>query len=341
MKWMAVIFVLLLSSCANREVKTSVSLDSARTALDRGQYQSALKQYRSYLQLQPQSQYFQAARAGEAEALEGLGQYTEALEIYRDVIKRTRQEFPDIAALALYRSSYSYEAAGNIEQAVSSLLDAQRLRKHLPVEVAEAEIPSRLGLLYAKLGQSEQARMFNQQALNGLERVREVREHQVWLAKTYYQMGMSSDNQISSDSLTQHMEALKWAQVYLLRAMKLNQDPWSERAYIHLKETYRAILLQIEGLSQMELLEKHGGELLSLMRQAEMYRPLETPTNAEKNFYQDLVEIQKRADALLLGRRLKNPMTLESEVLHGIKREGKFDSDSQLPRQKFSPIQSP
>lgn len=334
-------FLLIGVGCAHRVPDQEASLEQAQSLLENGKPTEALKAYRAYMATKPQSRYFESARLGEAQALENLGDYSDAIEIYRDVLKKTRQSFPEIATQALYRSSYSYEALGNEEQAISTLLDAHRLKQHLPVEIAEAEVPARLGLLYAKLGQPQQVQAFNKQALEGLERVKEVKVDQDWLARTYYQMGLSSENQISSDSLTRHMEALKWAQIYLIKAIKLEDDPWSERAYRRLYRAYNNVLGQVEGLSQLTLLERHGGELLSLIRQAELYKPLTEARGVEAKFYRDLAEIQKRAETVIYRGRVQNPVTLESEVLQGIKRDGRIDSDSLLPAEKISPISSP
>lgn len=338
------VVLLLLSSCTHKPELTqsdTSGFEKGQQFLANAKYAEAIKAFDAYLASSPQSQLLESTFLGRAQALEGLGDYANAVATYRDIARRTAQKFPDIAAQALYRSSFSYEALGNEEQAISSLLDAQRLKRHLPVEVAEAEVPSRLGLLYAKIGQNEQARIFNQQAFDGIERVKEVKTTKDWLARTYYQMGLSSDNQISADSLERHMEALKWAQVYLIKAIKMEQAPWAERAYLHLREIYVNVLGQLEGLSQSDLIELRGGELLALIRQAELYRPLEAPQGFEASFYKDLAEIQKRADRAILGKSLKTPVTLESQILQGIKREGRVKPDSLLPEEKISPISSP
>ena len=158
------------ASQAEKELQEK-DLNLSEALLAKGEYGSALISFRDFQKQHPQSVFIQASRLGEAQALEGLGDWVQAAAIEREVSLLTLKEQPEIAALALYRLSFSYLELGEDSKSVAALLDAQRLREHLPLQVRVAEIPARLSAFYAGQGRDKEAAAYLNDAEEGVDNV--------------------------------------------------------------------------------------------------------------------------------------------------------------------------
>lgn len=361
MKYLLPVFLMALSGCALSGLRTAgrtsqepvaaselMHLVNADKLLNRGRYAEALPHYQAFQHQYPQSVFYQAARLGEAQSLSGLEQWQEALEIYRDITLKTRIEQPKIAALAFYKMSFAWEALGDDLKTVAALLDAQRLGSYLPLETAVAEIPARLAAIYARQGREREAVAYLNEAEKGLEEVQNKKGTQYllheWRAKTYVQMGSVSTNQLAASTFTPFVRGQILVQTYLLRALRLNDKVWSPMAREILQRTYRDLFATIESQSESrELQLAMGAELLGLIDQADLYRPLpeQKMNTPEQDFFSFLTDVRKRTETLVYDNRELMGLTAESQSLNSLKRAGRVKSDALLPEEEKSSISLP
>lgn len=352
MKYLAgiLISVWLLQGCISATTTPQSNLESAETALANADYKKSLELYRLFQKKNRSSKYFLAARLGEALSLEAVENWSDALDIYRSVYDAAVRLQPDIAAQAMYRMSFCYEALGDDVKAVATLKDSLNQKEFLAEEVVLAEAPARLAMLYSKSENISEARKFIDLAQKGMAALQGRRDiSRVVLAKASYQMGAVSLNQISIDNLARVIAGQKSVQRYLLKAMGFNVVPWSKQASEKLKRNYRDMwntLLELPGLKgvdaevltrrRLELQTNFGVEYLDLIEDAELFRPLEAEkmNNLEEDFFAYLAEQKKHALDLLHRYEGRMGLTSESEKLNGMKRPGKIKEAITLPKNK-------
>lgn len=361
MKFSMILFCILLSGCASllgnrlsedaqqsqvQKVSDEAELKTMEQQLAQGRYEETLKLAKDFQSRRATSLYFEASRLAEAQAYEGLGHYQEAANLDRDVYLKTIKYQPQIAAQALYRMSFAYEALGDDLKTVAALLDAKKLGEHLPHEVAYAEIPARLAAVYGRQQRENEAIQYLNEAEKGIAYVIEEKGPQVkkdWLAKTYVQMGSVSTNQLSSENFQELAQGQKWVQVYLIKALRLNDPTWSSRAQNKLQETYRDLYTQVESEKDRSQQSSIGGDLVDLLDQADLYRPLsgQKMNSYEQGFFSYISEVRKKLEKLLYGSGETMGLTQESQKLNSLKRAGRVKADSFLPEEKKSSIPLP
>lgn len=357
MKNLLPVAVFLLSGCSllqrqpdntsQVQAQEQAQLVNAEKALAAGSFDQSVILFKEFQGLHPQSQYLQATRLGEAQSLAGQGKWHEALDLYRDIAVKTRIYQPEIAAQAIYRMSFAYEALGDDAKTVASLLDAKNLGRYLPLETALAEIPARLAIVYGRQDRETEAVAYLNEAEHGIAKVQAEKGTELpkdWLVKTYVQMGGVSTNQLSADNFAAFIRGQKLVQVYLLRALRLGDSVWSARALKTLMETYRDLYTQVEAQTESRQLQSHfGAELLGLMERAELYRPLsgQNMNSYESEFFAYLLEVRKKTELLIYNAGETMGLTEESQRLHSLKRAGRVKVDVLLPEEKKSTITLP
>lgn len=321
-------------------------LNNAESLLSRGEFGNSLLAFRDFQKKYPQSVFLQASRLGEAQSLEGLGDWINAAAIEREVSLLTLKEQPEIAALALYRLSFSYLELGDDSKSVAALLDAQRLRQYLPLQVRVAEIPARLSAFYAGQGRDKEAAEYLNEAEKGVDNVLKNPPKGLqkdWLAKTYYQMGSISVSQLTALNFIEFLRGERMVQVYLLKAMKLNDPQWSAKSLKYLLEMYQELdrLVTVEPARESQT--QMAAAFYDLIEGADLFRPLENQrtTSYEVEFYKKLSDVRKKTEELLYSTRGGLELTEESQRLNGLKRAGRVKVDSLLPHEKKSSISLP
>ncbi len=343
--------VFFLQACvSSAPVVVEANTQEADQALANVDYEQSLKLYKNFQSKYRSSKFYMAARLGEGQSLEGLENWSEALEIYRFVYDSTVQRQPQIATQALYRMSFCYEALGDEVKAVATLRDSLAQKKYLSDEITMAEAPARLAMLYSKTDNySEASRYIDiaQKGLNTLQGRRDISP--AVLAKACYQMGSISHNQISSENFTQAVAGQKSVQRYLLMAIHMGVEPWSAQSEERLKKNYRDLwntLIELPGIEsvdvealtrrRLEVQAKFASDYLDLIDNAELYMPLQDKkmNNLEKDFFAYLAEMKKRTQNLLYQHQGKMGLTSESEKRNGMKRPGKIKNVTPAPENK-------
>ncbi|UYL10700.1 hypothetical protein B9G69_008940 [Bdellovibrio sp. SKB1291214] len=322
-------------------------LHAAQDTLASGNFTQAQKQYKAFQDTYPRSTFLQASRIGEAQTLEGQGKWVEAAAIYRDIILKTRNLQPDIAAMALYRMSFCDEALGDDQKTVADLLEAHSLRSALPLTTAYAEIPARLASAYSRIGREKEAVQYLNDAEKGIAKIRAESDpaklDKDWLAKTYYQMGSVTTNQLSPESFDAFVASQKYVQIYLIKTMELNDPRWSSKALKQLQGTYNELYLQVEAVKQNRSQQAHlGGSLVDLIDRAELYKPVsgQTPNSYQIEFFTLTNDVRLKTERLLYQGHESMGLTEESKKLNSIKRSGRTKADAFLPEEQKSSIKT-
>jgi tetratricopeptide (TPR) repeat protein len=288
-------------------------------------FEAALQSIETFQTAYPYSLKLQRARFMKAGALEELGRWTEAADTYKAISTISGKNQPEISAKSLYRLSYVYEALGDNQRVITVLVEAAKYHKYLPPEVINAEIPSRLAMIYAKENNSKEAQKWLSEADKGLKRTLESRNEPLtdkWLAELYFNMGSISTQQLSNDNIITIIQGQSAVQKYLIEALQYNDSVWSAKALKSIRATYLDLWKAIETLPEepgyeplvAQKMKKDEqlrlmGSFSDLIKEAELYRPgREQTTNPyQSEFFNFLEELQTRVHAIL-GEALYTPL---------------------------------
>jgi tetratricopeptide (TPR) repeat protein len=242
----SVLGAILLASCAAVPVQSPPPLPplivQGEKQLEQKQYALALESFEQFLKQKEASAYEQSVRFDSALALEGLANWQEAADRYRSVARATGLAAPQLQAQALYRLSYCLEVLGDDAEVIAVLTDLRSRAQNLPTEVAEAEVPARMGASYARLGEFQQADIFYKSAEQAIHKYAAGTIPE-WLPPTLYEMGHISERKVSTETLETDLAKneipIERAQIYLLQATELGQEPWASRAANEIIQIYQ------------------------------------------------------------------------------------------------------
>lgn len=335
------VFAVFVASCvlgACSLLPTRQSKEASRTAQEVGaftqieqrlkvqNYEEVVASAHRFQETYPYSLQAQKARFYKGIALEELGRWSEAEGTYKSISVISEKNQPEISALALYRLSFVYEALGDDQRVIASLFEAAKYASHLPTEVIQAEIPSRLARVYAKENNAKEAQKWLAEADAGLKRTLDQRKEPLtteWQAQIYYNMGSISTDQLSQDNIITLIQGQQAVQKYLIRSLQYADPVWSAKALVKLKNTYLALWKAIEAVPEPGGYEplvaqkmkneeqlRLSGPLSELISEAELYRPGgEQKTNAyQLEFFNFIEELQTRVRSIL-ENSLYTPLT--------------------------------
>lgn len=308
----------------------------AQSHLEQDSNEKALELFQKFKVQFIGSPLYVKAVFGEAQSLEKLGRWSEAIVLYRETIELTRFSQPELAAEALFLSSFCYEALGDEIKVQTSLRDALNLKDYLSAATVQAEIPARLAASYYRSSQSKLA--FEQLELAEKGVLLLKGGNQLWAAKTYFHMGLLSYNQISSENFQSTVETLRIVQRFSLKAVELGQAIWSAKASEGLKNNYMHLLQVLKqespnktlefGASQRELSERKKRMakeiIMSINQLRQMQLPEENNNEYVKNLFSYMEGIELDLLTLLYSQKEMNELTPSSESRSGLKRKYKL-----------------
>ncbi|WP_413289317.1 tetratricopeptide repeat protein [Bdellovibrio sp. HCB337] len=280
-------------------------------------YEAALGNIATFQSEYPYSLSLQKVRFLKGNALEELGRWNEAEQTYKAISTISERNQPEISAMALYRLSYVYEALGDDQRVITTLFEAAKYTQYLPVQVVNAEIPSRLAMVYAKENNAKEAQKWLAEADRGLKKTLDTRQEPLtneWLSQIYYNMGSISTHQLSADNIMTIIHGQAAVQKYLIRALQYTDPIWSAKALAKLKTTYMDLWNAIEGYQAPSGYEplvaqkmkkdeqvRLAGPFSELLKEAELYRPgTEQKSNQyQSEFFNFLDELQTRVRSIL------------------------------------------
>lgn len=350
-----VILVLSVSGCRTPEKASEpirfipdISASTVAQASElnhQSKHVQAEESMRALLRSHPTNSWYRAAQYQLGISLEGQEKYRDALFEYRQLGEQSSQ-VPELAALALFRSSFCWEALGEEFHVVASLRDAWRKRSHLPPEVSEAELPARLAGAYSRVGQSAEADRYFKLAEDGLVRIQARAGGQVpdWLGRTLYSMGRLSLESLSWEEFGTMIKPIPRAQAYLARAVVLQQAPYSERARAEVEKIYQKILIVLTGSSkvnemsnlseqreQQELLWSHTAQIFELVRQLRSHLVLAQKSPDELHAFLD--DVEAKLAVILSERPVGEGLTPEAKT-RWLKRKWRTINPEPLPNEE-------
>lgn len=280
-------------------------------------FEAALASANQFQATYPYSLKAQKVRFLKGNALEEMGSWTEAEQTYKAISAISERNQPEIAAMALYRLSYVYEALGDDQRVITTLFEASKYSRHLPPEVINAEVPSRLAMVYAKENNAKEAQKWLAEADKGLKKTLDTRQEPLtndWLAQIYYNMGSISTQQLSNDNIMTIIQGQLAVQKYLIRSLQYADPIWSVKALAKLKATYLDLWKAIEAYPESSGYEplvaqkmkkdeqrRLAGPFSDLIMEAELYRPgVEQKSNQyQTEFFNFIDELQARVRSVL------------------------------------------
>gem|GEM_PF-1926480 len=214
-------------------------------------YEESLATFQKFLSESSSTRWTQAAVINSGRALEGLSRWSEALERYNGAIQFTQTRAPRLQTYALYRASYCYEALGEDQVTIATLLDllTPARAQYLNREMTDAEIPGRLAAAYARAGALNEANAFYERAEAAVLRMKASSHGQYpeWLGETLYLMGKVPTELVSWESAARVLRELERTQKFALEAAALNQEPWSHEANQSLIGSYRDLFTVLQS----------------------------------------------------------------------------------------------
>lgn len=313
-------------------------VSQAENQLDQQNYVGASAAFAKYESEFPQSVYLNRSKLGHARALQGEKKFTEAIQLYREIIDSSLDQNPEFEALACFYSSYSYEALGDEPRTLTALTTAKSFSQYLPREIAFAELPARLAAYYKRNGDETSARKYFVQAERGMatllsddnEKNRKIK------AKTYFKMGELSPSQIKPENLQARMNSLGFMQIFLLRSLELADSEWSPRALENLQLNYQEIWNAMQQIPKDKELDPTAAErlqqeaqikslyqILDLIQRLKVYRHPENIQEgvATRELFLFLAKIEAQAQQMLASSEIQ-PLTPEAQKRQSLHREG-------------------
>lgn len=299
---------------ANPETKELATIEQQMKSK---KYEAAIAGINVFQSEYPYSLSLQKVRFLKGNALEELERWTEAEQTYKSISVISERNQPEISAMALYRLSYVYEALGDDQRVITTLFEAAKYVQYLPVEVVNAEIPSRLAMVYAKENNAKEATKWLAEADKGLKKTLDTRQEPLtneWLSQIYYNMGSISTHQLSVDNIMTIIQGQQAVQKYLIRALQYSDPTWSAKALAKLKSTYMDLWRAIENYPEPSGYEplvaqkmkkdeqiRLAGPFSELLNEAELLRPgAEQKSNQyQTEFFNFLEELQTRVRSVL------------------------------------------
>ncbi|MCX7978689.1 MAG: hypothetical protein N2578_06755, partial [Bdellovibrionaceae bacterium] len=216
-----------------------------------GLYEQALAGLAEFQKERPDSVYFLESRLMEAEALISLERSSEAAQLLRDITRGSHIDSRKIRARGHFLLALVEDSLGQEDKAIAELKSAELLADALPPQVARAELPARFAVIYAKQGHLDLAEIKAEEASRGIQAIMsspELKSNRTWAAKTWFEMGRTSFDQISPEVYFRHIRALSLAQTFLVRSVALDADTWSGRAAKLLITGHRSLWQQVLAL---------------------------------------------------------------------------------------------
>lgn len=276
--------------------------------VDNRQCDQVIKHVQAFRRAYPDTKYFQKSRILEGECLHELGQFKEAIKTFEEAEAATLDNNREMWADARYKSTFSYEALGDEETALSMLFGLEKSKAPLIEEIALAELPARIAALYFDQGHDKESREYLDKADRGLRllmKEKGVENNRERFSQTLYHMGKVIAPQVTTQNFSRVMQAHQRSQNYLLRSMELNSPRWSQRAADDLIKSYRNYWNFIQ--TQWGTPEDTGKRIEALksvhtMLSESMYRQPSEPENwtpSLKAYYSFANELEKEVSTRL------------------------------------------
>ena len=344
-RWLIVALLAATACSTAPKQNPHVPTDSAQTQLEDGMkalqssdFGTAAAIFDRLLTQKPASEFDLIVLYNAGVAHDGLGECKRSSELYRKAITGSvALKRPRVEAEAYYRLSMAYECIGDDQKTIVSLLDTKKRAKNLTPDIANAELPARLAVAYARIGQREKAMQFFREAGNGLKLAltqagTTTQIQQKFAAKTLYAMGTLTPLQkgLNGDPKG-FLTALSMQQPYLLQSAELNIAPDSRKAADELIFAYENLLkmkpndpIGARNFLQVALQDIAEIKKIRLPNKGPLVDEIYDKIDAqESHIRQQLVSVSDTT-----------PLTAEAQSREGLKRQGRVVSPNAPAKQK-------
>lgn len=324
-------------------------LDKAWAQVNTGAFQEGLNAFEKFRSVHPQTIFDAEALLGEAQAWEGLNEWSKAAKIDRQIVGERLASQPEVAVLAMYDLAGVSEALGDESQMLASLQDAESRGQFLPAEIRLAALPARLAVAYTKVSQPFEAKKARAAAEAGIAQLKAQNLPPGKWAELYFVMGTVSTNQLAVENFQGHLDSFAGAQTFLLKAIETGVRPWSSRALQALQEHYRdfwnlAMSPPVSPGMEAGARDRMRGELQSrwlgeigkltlLLKQN--YKPEELAVSEDEKKLRSFIDnLSAQAEQRQLEAAAVLPLTPEAKKRQSLRKEGVIRSEPLFPNEK-------
>lgn len=328
--------VSILAGCASGPKKDNLDremeeeakrpkFEQGMKALDSNRFQDAARIFDQLLVSKPGTELDLITLYNSGAAYEGMGDCPRGAERFREVVRSSAGKFMRIESQALYRLSYMYECMGEDNKSITALLDARKRGRDLPFAVLNAEIPARLAAGYARIGNRAKALEYFAIAGKGLKKLvaqEEGKRQHTLLAQSLFFMGQLNPAQrrAEGDPIT-FLQGLSLQQPYLLQAVELAAQPWSQKAAEDLEAAYGNIWkYKIQDDKARREFFIRGIQVANELKR--IRSPKSDP--AVEQIYARVESTLSRFQTELAKVPESNRLTSEAESREGLKRQGRL-----------------
>lgn len=303
--------------------KDRIELELGLQSLKQKDYKKAQEILEQFRERRTTSPLLMKAHMGLADAYHQLGQSTQALGVLRLVRDTSLQRSRVLAARSSYQMSFIFEDLGQLDQAIAALNEAENIGKTLQEQIFKIEIPARKAVLFAKLGQRDEAKIFMTQALRGVEslRLQQNKRSPQQEADLLLAMGKVSTQSQAGDTWESRLQVLELIYPLLYRVILLQAEPQSSQARQMIYNQYQALfnlIHQVDIGARASRQQAMGFEVF--LQKAAMYRTESAPQGAIELFQLE-DDLRKRLSQLVFSNESDMPLTPDSK-LRLIKLEG-------------------
>lgn len=307
------------------EDKFSSEFERGSKALEDKDYPLAAQIFDQLRTGQPTSETDFIALFNAAVAYENMKECQQAAIRYRQVIQGAVKKYPRFQAQAHFNLSSVYDCLGDDTKAMSSMLEARKLKAYLPPQLVWTEMPAKLAAYYAELGDRTNAMKFFDEASQGLKRVgsenADSKKFNERMARILFLMGRLSDRDMAMQTNpVRSLKAVEFQQAFLLQSVEMDKDPWSRDAQIQILTAYRSV-------SRWMAKPNYEGKdvIQEALIQLRALKGIRFPKESERSseMFAQLEGEEKKWMAYLAKAAEVNRLTPESQKRDGLKRSYK------------------
>lgn len=271
----------------------------------------------------------------------------ECLKTFNKIIELRKTIQDGLYAYSLYQAGLCYEINNENDRAIAVYQDALRVKSVVNSELSELEIPSRLAVVYSRLGEADVAEKYYLQTKKYIAELRN-RQDQFQSKKDYYaevlfQMGTIANEYKESketrDDFGSYLKSIRYSQDYLMLVLELNAKPYAELALVQMinnfQKTYEFIKnLKIETLDDQAVADRNRQDAQKQMSDqlASHIDEFETVSAVERKskradyteIFAKLKEIKIGLDSIINERPVGEGLTPEAQKLLDPKKKGTF-----------------
>jgi hypothetical protein len=346
--WISVAFLIVIVGCASTskgpkppEARAVAQFDKGYKFLETEDYTQASLIFETILVQNPATEFDMVAMFDAGAAREGMRDCKGAADRYRKVAFAAHGAVPQLKAQALYRLSFAYECLGDDTKVIASLLDVQKESGNLTEEIIRAELPARLAVAYARVGNSHQATIYFDQANRGLSELKNMHrtkaQYRDLIGRTLFFMGRVNlpDDKVK-DRPRAYLENIRALQNYLYQAVEMEVPTWSERSLQQLHNAYEQLWSFVDDVhtnAQDPLIRENQDRKTRLDIAREAIKSLETLRNYQTTPEQPggalyklnfiISREQQKFNQLVASNANTTLPSLEDQKREGLRREGR------------------